>query len=101
MRRTNDMNLGDPASLYDEPILFGHFQEWFDQIFSENRYTDLRENLAHFASLYADILAAPESAGSAPPAAELAAFERDYLRYVARQKTSVDRWRAALPRVRS
>jgi hypothetical protein len=95
---------------YDEPILFGHYQEWFDQIFSENRYTDLRENLAYFASLYATILATPEEAVSAPaaprakppaPSPELVAFTHDYRRYLARQKISVDRLRAALPRVRS
>lgn len=87
---------------YDEPILSGHYEEWFDQIFGERRYTDLRENLAHFASLYADILAAPEEAAAAPAASpELATFTHDYRRYVARQKTSVDRWRAALPRARS
>jgi hypothetical protein len=95
---------------YDEPILFGHYQEWFDQIFSENRYTDLRENLAYFASLYATILATPEDAVSAPaaprakppaPSPELVAFTHDYRRYLARQKISVDRLRAALPRVRS
>ena len=86
----------------DEPILFGHYQEWFDQIFSEHRYTDLRENLARFASLYADILAAPEEAAAAPATSpELATFTHDYRRYVARQQTSVDRWRAALPRARS
>lgn len=88
--------------VHDEPILFGHYQEWFDQIFSERRYTDLRENLAYFASLYATILATPEEAAAAPAASpELATFTHDYRRYVARQKSSVDRWRAALPRVRS
>jgi hypothetical protein len=86
---------------YDEPILFGHYQEHFDRIFSRRRYTDLRENLAYFSSLYASILAAPADAGSAAPQSgepDPAAFARDYRRYLAREKATVDRWRAALRR---
>ena len=36
---------------YDEPI-FGHYQERFDRIFAEPRYTDLAANLTYFSQLY-------------------------------------------------
>jgi len=32
---------------YDEPV-FGHYQQQFDQIFRDSRYTDLRANLSYF-----------------------------------------------------
>src|SRR5438067_1435496 len=41
---------------FDEPM-FGRYQERFDRIFSEPRYTDLAANLAHFSALYTAILA--------------------------------------------
>lgn len=43
---------------YDEPV-FGHYQEWFDKIFTEPRYTDLTANLLYFSRLYGAILAEP------------------------------------------
>lgn len=86
---------------YDEPILFGHYQEWFDHIFAERRYTDLRANLVHFSALYAAIIAAPTawatpSTGSG--GGERAAFAKAYRRYIERQKEAVDRRLAALLR---
>ena len=36
---------------YDEPI-FGHYQERFDKIFTDPRYTDLYTNLSYFSALY-------------------------------------------------
>ncbi|HYZ64444.1 MAG TPA: hypothetical protein VE650_18495 [Acetobacteraceae bacterium] len=41
---------------YDEP-LFGPYQDWFDQIWSEPRYQDPRANRAYFASRARRILA--------------------------------------------
>ena len=54
---------------YDEPV-FGHYQERFDRIFAEPRYTDLAANLAYFSQLYTAI--SPNArcrnrARSAPP----------------------------------
>jgi hypothetical protein len=88
---------------YDEPILFGHYQEHFDQIFSERRYTDLHENLAYFSSLYATIIAAPSVPARLPAASDdsdRSAFASSYRDYVKRQKATVDRWLAALPDAR-
>jgi hypothetical protein len=84
---------------YDEPI-FGHYQEWFDRIFAERRYTDLRTNLAYFSALYATVLAVPENAKSSPQHADngdLPVFSLRYRNYVARQKDEVDRWLSGLP----
>lgn len=84
---------------YDEPI-FGHYQEWFDRIFTERRYSDLRANLGHFSVLYATILAAQDPPTSSTPGVgevDLAAFSSRYRSYVAYQKEAVDRWLAALP----
>ncbi len=50
---------------YDAPP-FGHYQPWFDAIFRDPRYTDLRANLQHFSALYRTILATRPAAG--PPA---------------------------------
>jgi hypothetical protein len=84
---------------YDEPI-FGHYQEWFDRIFAERRYTDLRANLAYFSALYATVLATPETAASSLQHADdgdLATFSLRYRNYVTRQKDEVDRWLSGLP----
>jgi hypothetical protein len=85
---------------YDEPIFFGHYQERFDEIFAERRYTDLRANLVYFSQLYETILAAQTVPAAPPPGAvegDLAAFSSNYRHYVGRQKKTVDRWLAALP----
>jgi hypothetical protein len=86
---------------YDEPI-FGHYQEWFDRIFAERRYTDLRTNLAYFSALYGTVLAtldaeAPRSSTQDADDAGLAAFSIRYRNYVAHQKRTIDRWLSALP----
>jgi hypothetical protein len=84
---------------YDEPI-FGHYQEWFDRIFAERRYTDLRANLAYFSALYATVLATPETAASSLQHADdgdLATFSHRYRNYVTRQKDEVDHWLSGLP----
>jgi hypothetical protein len=82
---------------YDEPI-FGHYQQWFDRIFSKGRYTDLRANLTHFSALYARILAEPDNP-SAPGSGDpgFASFARRYRDYVVHHKEAVDHWLAALP----
>jgi hypothetical protein len=76
---------------YDEPI-FGQYQDWFDQIFAERRYTELRANLGYFSELYAAILATSPGAGD--PA--FAVFSNRYRSYIAHQKELVDRWLATL-----
>jgi hypothetical protein len=71
---------------YDEPV-FGHFQTRFNKIFAEPRYTDLTANLTHFSSLYAAILARPQT----PHAnAARAAFEQRYRDVIAAEKAKVD-----------
>jgi hypothetical protein len=76
---------------YDEPI-FGHYQERFDNIFSDPRYTDLRANLKHFAALYTAILAhqprpgPPESANTN----DLASYYFKYYGAIAAAKARLD-----------
>src|SRR6202043_803385 len=55
---------------YDEAI-FGHYQQRFDRIFAEPRYTDLAANLAYFSQLYTAVLAKRQMS---EPSAERAAF---------------------------
>ena len=71
---------------YDEAI-FGHYQERFDRIFSEPRYTDIAANLTYFSGLYTSILVhrpATEASG------QRAAFDQRYYDAIARQKMQVD-----------
>ena len=60
---------------YDEPI-FGHYQERFDRIFAEPRYTDLAANLAYFSQLYTAILRQTPDVGT-----ERGSAPRFYQRY--------------------
>ena len=76
---------------FDEPI-FGHYQERFEAIFTTPRYTDLRANLAHFATLYSRILTAPASTD--PPAA----FAQRYHDHIAAEKAELA---AAMARLRA
>jgi hypothetical protein len=76
---------------YDEPI-FHRYETRLQDIFSQARYTDLRANLAYFASLYRDIAAtnrrsSPNRADSAP----FAAFETVYTRYIDQEAALVKR----------
>ncbi len=71
---------------YDEPV-FGHYQERFDRIFAEPRYTDLAANLAYFSRLYAAILAKPRIPQTT---AARAAFDRRYYDVIAQEKAKVD-----------
>lgn len=79
---------------YDEPI-FGHYQDWFDQIFREKRYTDLAANLRYFSKLYAAALASKPAVGE-NQAPELSSFERRYRQYARQEKARIDGWLAAL-----
>jgi hypothetical protein len=71
---------------YDEPV-FGHYQERFDRIFAEPRYTDLAANLAYFSQLYTAILAKHQMSASS---AKRAAFHRRYYDTIAGEKANVD-----------
>ena len=76
---------------YDEPI-FGHYQERFDRIFSEPRYTDLRANLNHFAALYSTILSQPfpSETGMSANANARRAFYLKYRDTIVREKAKLD-----------
>lgn len=50
---------------YDEAI-FGHYQQRFEAIFQDLRYTDLTANLRYFSALYTTILAQPHPPGATP-----------------------------------
>jgi hypothetical protein len=77
---------------YDE-AMFGHYQERFDRIFREPRYTDLNANLSHFSALFAAILARRQ----APDASDTRAdFYRRYYDTIEREKLKAD---AALARL--
>ena len=73
---------------YDEPV-FGHYQERFEQIFRDRRYTDLRANLNYFKTLYSTILAAHPPSETAM-SAKLASFYVKYRQAVILQKAKLD-----------
>jgi hypothetical protein len=81
---------------YDEPI-FGHYQERFDRIFAEPRYTDLAANLSYFSQLYTTILARSHVSPSGM-SARRAAFYQRYYDTIAHQKADVDAKLARLSR---
>jgi hypothetical protein len=90
---------------YDEPT-FGHYQGWFDAIFRDPRYTDLRANLQHFSAIYTTILAAkpPDGSGPQATAADRGAFENAYYSIISHDKTKLDealRVLSAIPGQRS
>ena len=78
---------------YDEPI-FGHYQQRFEAIFRDPRYTDLGRNLDHFAALYASILAHRDRVPPSDP--EKAAFTRIYFEHIEAENTSLAAIRAKL-----
>jgi hypothetical protein len=73
---------------YDEAI-FGHYQERFDRIFSDSRYTDLRTNLNHFAALYNTILAKQPPSETGMPARR-ASFSLQYRDTIVHEKAKLD-----------
>jgi hypothetical protein len=81
---------------YDEPI-FGHYQQRFDRIFAEPRYTDLAANLSYFSQLYTTILARSNILPSGMSAARTA-FHQRYYDTIAHQKADVDAKLARLSR---
>ena len=71
---------------YDEAI-FGHYQQRFDRIFAEPRYTDLAANLSYFAQMYTAIL----TRHRIPDATDdRAAFYQHYYNAIAQEKAKVD-----------
>lgn len=96
IRPVNDMYGTDIKLIfYDTPFL-GSFQEDFDRIAADRRYTNLVDNLRHFSAIYARISAArrpPEwwlSRTSLPPAERLS-FAEFYKRYYNRVDRMNDR----------
>ena len=77
---------------YDEAI-FGHYQQWFDRIFSEPRYTDLAANLVYFSTLYTSILSQRQAPETADRRAD---FDQRYYDAIAREKLKVDAMLARL-----
>lgn len=76
---------------YDEPT-FGHYQRWFDAMFSNPRYTDLRANLQHFSALYTGILSTRPANGGGPyeTVTGQAAFDHTYYDIISRENTKLD-----------
>ncbi len=75
---------------YDE-AMFGHYQERFEAIFTDPRYTDLRVNLDYFSALYHHILQAGTPPGDA-------AFGARYIGHIARENDALTTLRARLAR---
>jgi hypothetical protein len=76
---------------YDNPF-WGPYRFRFARIFKDPRYTNLRENLRHFARLYA---AAPIA--TANRTGDRARFLTAYQQYIARQSETVAEQLARLP----
>jgi hypothetical protein len=74
---------------YDDPP-FGPYQGWFNQIFSEPRYTNLSVNLRHFERVYATILARRAAAGQSASSGDQAAFNTRYYDTIAAEKARLD-----------
>lgn len=80
---------------YDVPGI-GPYQGWFQDIFSEPRYTDIRANLRYFASLYRQIQAAPRPTAQdvertdASGPGDFAGFSARFYDYVGREAAWVD-----------
>ena len=83
---------------YDEPV-FGHYQQHFDAIFRDPRYTDLRANLAYFAARYDRILASRPASAKAENDPARAAFDALYYDHIARERASIEAVRAKLSRI--
>lgn len=84
---------------YDEPV-FGHYQERFDAIFKDPRYTNLRANLDYFSTLYTAILARrPPRTGTPASGDSRAAFHARYDQAIAAEKAKLDETRRLLSAV--
>jgi hypothetical protein len=86
---------------YDDPP-FGHYQERWDRMFKDPRYTDLRANLRYFSTLYATVLANRPAEGwtDAPTtnADGRDSFMVKYYQMIAAEKAHADATLAALSR---
>jgi hypothetical protein len=91
VQRNDIYNTNLRLIFYDEPI-FGHYQEWFDRIFNDPRYTDPRANLNYFATLYGNVLAHWPPEGGKP-----AAFNIKYHQAIVSEKAKLDEALGALP----
>jgi hypothetical protein len=78
---------------YDEAI-FGHYQQRFDRIFAEPRYTDLVANFSYFSKLYSAILDRRRMPDMADHRAD---FYRRYYDAIAHEKAKADAALARLP----
>jgi hypothetical protein len=74
---------------YDDPP-FGPYQGWFDQIFSDPRYTNLSVNLSHFERVYATILARRPAPDQSAGSGDQAAFNARYYDTIAAEKARLD-----------
>jgi hypothetical protein len=76
---------------YDEPT-FGHYQQRFDAIFSDPRYTDLQANLLHFSALYSAALAARPTQSDTTRATEAdrGSFDDAWYGIIEREKAKLD-----------
>jgi hypothetical protein len=78
---------------YDNPF-WGPYRGWFRRILSEPRYTDLHENLCHFARRYRT--ATRSLPRIAAWAGERARFRDSYARHIAAETAKIARWQACL-----
>jgi hypothetical protein len=78
---------------YDEAI-FGHYQQRFNRIFAEPRYTDLAANLSYFSQLYITILARRRMPDATD---DRTVFYQRYYDSIAREKAKVDAALVHLP----
>ena len=93
----NDIyNIDVNLIFYDDPIT-GRYRRYFNEIFAEPRYTDLRANLDYFAARYAKVKA-KLAAGPRTSKGNLAAFEARYARYINREIADVGDKMQALDR---
>jgi hypothetical protein len=96
--QNNDIYNTELLSLifYDEPVL-GRYQEHFDAIFAEPRYTDIRANQRYFLSLYrqaeSDRQPLAEDLKKIAPAdgETFTAFYQRYYNHIDRQIAAIDR----------
>jgi hypothetical protein len=91
VQRNDVYNTNLRLIFYDEPI-FGRYQERFDKVFSDPRYTDLVANSRYFAALYSAILARqpPSKQPESTNADEPATYRARYYRMIAAAKAKLD-----------